>query len=80
MPAAVIPHGDAAPVLEPAEHDLDAVALAAEYGVVGQRRVAAAVGGMQGVMPRSSRAVNRHVACRFTPKRSILSTGPAKSG
>jgi len=28
--AAVVAHGDAAPVLEPAEHDFDAVALTIE--------------------------------------------------
>lgn len=32
--AAVFAHGDSVPVLEPAEHDLDAMALAVEQGVV----------------------------------------------
>ena len=32
--AAVLAHGDTSPILEPAEHDLDAVALAIECCVV----------------------------------------------
>ena len=34
MGAAVVAHGDAAPILEAAEHDLDAVALAVERDIV----------------------------------------------
>jgi hypothetical protein len=37
--AAVVACGDAAPVLEPAEHALDAVALLVDVGVVGDRRL-----------------------------------------
>jgi hypothetical protein len=40
--ALVVAHGDAAPVLEAAECDLDAVALAVEQGVVRDGALAAA--------------------------------------
>ena len=40
MGAAVVTYGDAALVLQAAEHVLDAVALAVEHPVVGQRQFA----------------------------------------
>lgn len=42
MRAAVVAHGDAVPVLGPAEHDLDAMPLAIEQRIVGDWLLATA--------------------------------------
>jgi hypothetical protein len=56
MGAAVISHDNAAPVLEPAEHVLDAVSLAIQDPVMRNVLLAARRDGMQGSMPRAVRA------------------------
>jgi hypothetical protein len=54
--ATVITHGDAPPVLEPAEHIFNLVALLVELPVVFDLDLRFFLGGMQGVIPFSLRA------------------------
>ena len=52
MGASAVAGVDAPPVLELAEHVLDAVALVIKHGVVGIGAFRFAFGGMQGIVPR----------------------------
>ena len=54
--AAIVAGVDATPVLEPAEHVLDAVPLTVEGLVVSDLDFAVDLGGMQAAIPRSARA------------------------
>lgn len=56
-----VARGHAAPVLEAAESIFDAVTLAVEHPIVGQRQLARWLAGMHGAMPRCASAVRNQV-------------------
>lgn len=60
--ASVVAGVDAAPVLEPSEHDLDPVALAIERGICGIGTFRFAFEGMQAVILRSAKAARNQSA------------------
>lgn len=61
--ASVVARCDAAPILEPAGHGLDAMVLAMERGIGGEGRLAFLVGGMRAAIPRSADAARKGLPC-----------------